>query len=160
MNEVSYEVAVRTAAPVALVWEELSTLDRLLGQLPGISSVVFGADGTTGSFTFFLSRLGRVWKKVEASATVIEVGEPRLLRWRIETPTLEFEFDGSFELIPVGARETTVVYRGTMRVSDRYSGPLDPFQADVLEEHLETVASRVAGRAARRAQAEQALGQA
>src|SRR5205823_11193725 len=124
------------------VWDELGTLDRLLGHLPGISSVVLGADGTTGSFSFFLSRLGRVWKRVDVSAALIEVGEPRLLRWRVETPSLEFEFDGTFELTPVGADETTLLYRGTMRFSDRYAGPLDPLHADVLEEHLETVATR------------------
>jgi len=160
MNEVSYGVTMRTAAPVAVVWEELSTLDRLLGHLPGISSVVLGADGTTGSFTFFLSRLGRVWKRVEASAALIEGGEPRLLRWKVETPSMEFQFDGTFELTPVGADETTLVYQGTMRFSDRYAGPLDPLHADVLEEHLETVAGRIAGRAARRIRAEQALGEA
>jgi len=97
-------------------------------------------------------------RRVEAAATVIEVRQPRLLRWRVETPSLEFEFDGTFELTPVGSDQTTLLYRGTMRFSDRYAGPLDPIQADVLEEHLETVASRVAGRAARHVAAEQALG--
>jgi hypothetical protein len=90
------------------------------------------------------------------SGLLIEVGEPRLLRWRVETPSLEFEFDGTFELTPVGTDETTLLYRGTMRFSDRYAGPLDPLHADLLEEHLETVATRIAGRAARHAQAEQA----
>jgi carbon monoxide dehydrogenase subunit G len=158
LNELNDAVTVRTPAPVAAVWEELSTLDRLLGHLPGIASVVLGGDGTTGSFTFFLSRLGRVWKRVEASASLIEVAGPRLLRWRVETPSLEFEFDGTFELEPVGSHETAVTYRGTMRFSDRYAGPLDPLGADVLEEHLEVVAGRIAGRAARHVAAEQALG--
>jgi hypothetical protein len=68
------------------VWDELCTLDRLLGHLPGMSSVVLGADGSAGSFTFFLSRFGRVWKRIEASAALMEVAEPRLLRWRVAMP--------------------------------------------------------------------------
>jgi hypothetical protein len=42
-----------------------------------------------------------------------------------------------------------------MRFSNRYAGPLDPLDAGVLEEHLETVAGRIPGRAARHARAEQ-----
>lgn len=85
---------------------------------------------------------------------------PRQLRWRLETPSLEWEFDGTFELTPAGAEETTLVYRGTMRFSDRYAGPLQPIHAEVLEEHLETLANRIAGRAARRTLAERTLGEA
>lgn len=158
MNEVSYEVTVRTEAPIAAVWDELRTLDRLLGHLPGISSVDLEPDGTTGSFTFVLSRLGRVWKQVEAQAAVTEAAEPRRLRWTMDIPAMEWEFDGTFELTPVGAGETALVYRGTMAFSDRYAGPLQPIQPDVLEEHLETLAARIAGRAARHALAERTLG--
>jgi carbon monoxide dehydrogenase subunit G len=158
MNEVSYEVTMRTDAPVAAVWDELCTLDRILRHLPGISTVELGTDGTTASFTFVLSRLGRVWKRLEAHAAVTELVAPRCLRWRIETPSLEWDFDGIFDLVPVGTAATTLAYRGTMCFSDRYTGPLQPIHADVLEEHLETLASRIASRAARHILAERTLG--
>lgn len=158
MNELTYEVTVRTGAPLAGVWDELCTLDRLLGHVPAISSVELNADGSRGAFTFVLSRLGRLWKRLETTAAVTEVTPPRQLRWRIETPSLEWEFEGTFELSPAGAEETTLVYRGTTRFSDRYAGPLQAIHAEVLEEHLETVANRIAGRAARRTLAERTLG--
>jgi carbon monoxide dehydrogenase subunit G len=160
MNEVSYEVTVRIEAPVDTVWDEVSTLDRLLGHVPAISSVQLGADGMTGSFTFVLSRLGRLWKRLETRAVVTEVTPPRSLQWRLETPSLEWEFVGTFELSPVGTDETTLVYRGTMRFSDRSAGPLHPIETDVLEEHLDTLANRIAGRAARHTLAERTLGDA
>jgi carbon monoxide dehydrogenase subunit G len=159
MNEVGYEVAVRTEAPVSAVWDELCTLDRILGHMPGISSVELGDDGITASFGFVLSRLGRVWKQVEALATVTETAGPRSLRWMIEMPALECQFEGTFELSPVGTDETTLVYRGTMRFSDRYAGPLQPIHAEVLEEHLDTIATRIASRAARHVRAERTLGE-
>jgi len=160
MNEVSYEVTVRTEAPVAAVWDELSTLHRLLGHVPGISAVQPDADGMTGSFTFVLSRLGRVWKRLETTAVVTEVTPPARLQWRLDTPSLEWEFAGTFELSPVGSDETTLVYRGTMRFSDRYAGPLQPIHAEVLEEHLDTLVNRIAGRAARHTLAARTLGEA
>lgn len=159
MNEVSYEVTVRTEAPVAAVWDELSALDRLLGHMPAISSVELGADGTTGSFTFVLSRLGRLWQRVETRAIVTEV-TPQRLQWTLQIPSLEWEFRGSFELSPVGADETTLVYRGTMRFSEASTGPLHRIHAEILEEHVETLANRIAGRAARRTLAERTLGSA
>ncbi len=159
-NEVSYEVTVRTEAPVAAVWDELSALDRLLGHMPAISSVELGADGTTGSFTFVLSRLGRVWQRVETRAVVIEVTPPQRLQWTLQIPSLEWDFVGTFELSPVGADETTLVYRGTMRFSEVSTGPLHRIHAEVLEEHLETLANRIAGRACRRTMAERTLGEA
>jgi len=160
MNEVSYEVAMRTEAPVSAVWDELGTLDRILGHVPGISSVELGPDGTTASFSFVLSRLGRVWKQVEAQATVTETAGPRCLQWMIEMPALEWQFEGTFELSPVDTDETNLVYRGTMRYSDRYTGPLQAIHPEVLEEHLDTIATRIASRAARHVQAERTLGQA
>jgi carbon monoxide dehydrogenase subunit G len=160
MNEVSYEVMVRTEAPVEAVWDEVSTLDRLLGHVPAISSVELGPDGMTGSFTFVLSRLGRLWKRLETRATVTEVTPPSRLQWRLETPSLEWDFAGTYELTPVGTDETTLVYRGTMRFSDRYAGPLQPIHAEVLEEHLDTLANRIAARAARHTLAERTLGDA
>lgn len=160
MHEVSYEVTVRIEASLAAVWDELCTLDRILGHVPAISSVELGADGMTGSFIFVLSRLGRVWKRLETSAVVIEVTPPRHLQWTLQTPSLEWEFVGTFELAPVGTDETTLVYRGTMRFSDRYAGPFQPIHAEVLEEHLATVANRIAGRAARHTLAERTLGDA
>jgi len=160
MNEVSYEVTVRTEAPVDAVWDEVSTLDRVLGHVPAISSVEFGADGMTGSFTFVLSRLGRVWNRFETIAIVTEVTPPGRLQWRLDTPSLEWEFVGTFELSPIGTDETTLVYRGTMRFSDRYAGPLQPIHAEVLEEHLDTLANRIASRAARHTVAERVLGKA
>jgi carbon monoxide dehydrogenase subunit G len=160
MNEVSYEVTVRTEAPVAAVWDELSTLDRLLGHMPAISSVELGPDGMTGSFTFALSRLGRVWQRVETRAVVTEVTPPRRLQWTLQIPSLEWEFAGTFKLSPVGSDETTVAYRGTMRFSDRSTGPLHPIHGEVLEEHLATLANRIAGRAARHTLAERTLGEA
>ena len=160
MNEVSYEVTVRTEAPVDAVWDEVSTLDRLLGHVPAISSVELGPDGMTGSFTFVLSRLGRLWKRLETRATVTEVTPPGRLQWRLETPSLEWDFAGTFELTTVATDETTLVYRGTMRFSDRYAGPLQPIHAEVLEEHLDTLANRIAARAARHTLAERTLGDA
>jgi hypothetical protein len=160
MKEESYQVTVRTEAPIVAVWDELSTLDRLLGHVPAISSMELGGDGRTGSFRFVLTRLGGVWKRVEAEAALTEVTEPRRLRWTLEMPSMEWGFDGTFELSPIGADETTLVYRGTMRFSDRYAGPLQPIHAEVLEEHLETLATRIAGRAARRTLAERTLGRA
>lgn len=160
MNEVSYEVTVRTEAPVAAVWDELSALDRLLGHMPAISSVELGADARTGSFTFVLSRFGRVWQRVETRAVVTDVVPPRRLQWTLQIPSLQWEFVGNFELSPVGSDETTLVYRGTMRFSDLSTGPLHPIHVEVLEEHLDTLASRIAGRAARHTLAERTLGEA
>ena len=160
MNEVSYEVTVRTEAPVAAVWDELSALDRLLGHMPAISSMHLDADEMTGSFTFALSRLGRVWQRVETRAVVTKVSPPRRLRWMLQIPSLEWEFVGTFELSPVGADETTLVYRGMLLFSDRSTGPLQPVHREVLEEHLETLANRIAGRAARHTLAERTLGEA
>ncbi len=160
MNEVSYEVMVRTEAPVAAVWDEVSTLDRLLGHVPAISAVELGPDGMTGSFTFVLSRLGHLWRRLETRATLTEVTPPSRLQWRLETPSLEWDFAGTFDLTPAGADETTLVYRGTMRFSDRYAGPLQPIHAEVLEEHLDTLANRIAARAARHTLAERTLGDA
>ena len=159
MNELSYEVTVRTEAPLGAVWDELCTLDRLLGHVPAISSVELDADGLTGSFTFVLSRLGRVWKVLETKAVVTEA-TPTSLQWTLQTPSVEWEFVGTFELEPVGTDETTLTYRGTMRFSDRYAGPLQPIHAVVLEKHLDTLASRIAGRAARHTLAERTLGEA
>jgi hypothetical protein len=76
----------------------------------------------------------------------------------IDMPALECQFEGTFELSPVGTDETTLVYRGTMRFSDRYTGPLQPIHAEVLEEHLDTIATRIASRAARHVRAERTLG--
>ena len=102
MNEVSYEITVRSEARFAAVWDEVSTLDRLLGHVPGIASVELGPTAPTGSFTFVLSRLGRMWKRLQTTAVVTGVTPPTRLQWRLDTPSLEWEFVGTFELSPAG----------------------------------------------------------
>jgi hypothetical protein len=83
--------------------------------------------------------------------------EPRRLEWAVTVPDVDLHFTGTFELEPVAADETKLTYRGVLQCGDRHAGRLRNSLAEILERHMDGLATRIASRAARRTAAAQAL---
>lgn len=157
MQQFEWETRERVEASAATVWEELWPLDHLLENVRTISSFEVSPDGLRASASGGLAEWPVMWRKATGTAEVVEARTAEVLRWTMTIPSLQLDFDGTFELAPAGAVETNLVYRGVLRCADPYAGRLRHVLSGLLEYHLESVASRVATRAARRTSAARAL---
>jgi uncharacterized membrane protein len=160
MQHFEWEARERVEAPADTLWEELWPLDHLLENVRTISSFEVSPDGRRASASGGLAQWPVMWREATGTAEVVEALTAEVLRWSMVIPSPELEFEGTFELTPAGAGETNLVYRGVLRCGDPHAGRLRHVLCGLLEYHLETVASRVATRAARRTSAARALGRA
>lgn len=158
MLETDYETRIRTQAPVEAVWEEIHPLERLLTGIPTVTSSKISTDGQRASITGGMARWPPSWRQLEATAEVIEAVAPERLRWAITIPSLDWHFDGTFELAPVASDETNITYRGVLRCGHPLASRLRHVVVGVLETHVQDLAARAGRRAANRTLAERALG--
>jgi hypothetical protein len=105
-----------------------------------------------------LSRWPPAWRQLEATAELLEAVAPERLRWSVTIPSLDWYFEGIFELTPVASNETNITHRGVLRCGHRLVSRLPHFAEGVLETHVEDLASRAGARAAKRFLAGRQLG--
>lgn len=156
MLEAEHTRTVRARASQARVWEELSTLDRLMRQIPEIAYFRLEPDGRTAQVSTRLT-----WGPIDwrfGTAALVESMPTHHLRWRSHAPSLQLEFEGTFELTPAPAGDETVLsYRGVLRCRHKVIGRLRGALASLLEGHVNRLADRVASLAAQHAEAETRL---
>jgi hypothetical protein len=156
--ETEYEVTVRTEAPAEAVWEEIHPLEVLMAGVPTITEAKISPDGRQASLIGGLSRWPPAWRQLEATAELLEAVAPERLRWSVTIPSLDWYFEGTFELAPVASNETNITHRGVLRCGHPLVSRLPHFAEGVLETHVEDLASRAGARAAKRFLAGRQLG--
>jgi carbon monoxide dehydrogenase subunit G len=156
--ETDYETMVRAEAPVEAVWEEIHPLEVLIAGVPTITDAQISPDGRQASITGGLSRWPPAWRSLEARAELIEAATRERLRWTVTIPSLEWHFEGTFQLAPVASDETNITYRGVLQCGHPLASRLPHLMVGVLETHVQDLASRAGRRAANRHLAERKLG--
>jgi len=157
MVEVDHTRSVRVRAPLELVWNELSPLDRVIRQIPEVAYFKVQPDGRSLELSTRLSWGPLNWKF--ARATVAEAAAPRLMQWRGHAPSLQLDFEGTFELQPVpNGDDTMLTYRGVLRCRHKLVGRLRGPLASYIEAHVNSLTGRVAELAVQHAEADQRLG--
>lgn len=156
MIEADHARTVRVRAPVATVWDELCTLDRLVKQIPEISSFEPTGDGRTAKVSLRLGWGPISWKFGRAS--VAETTAMQRMRWQAEVPSLRLDFTGHFELAPGATpQETTLTYRGVVRCRHGFVGRLQFAMASFIEGHVNSLSGRIADLAAQHDEAQRRL---
>ena len=158
MYETDHALSFRAAAPIDIVWDELHTLERLLENIPTISSFEVDADGRHASFTGALTRWPASWRALPGQAEITSSEPPRRLELTLTVPEVGLHFVGTFELASVAAEETNLTYRGELRCDHPLAARLRHVLTGILETHMDALATRIASRAARRTAAAHALG--
>jgi carbon monoxide dehydrogenase subunit G len=158
--ETDYALTLRAAAPLDTVWDELGALERVLENIPTISSFEVDVDGQHASFTGALTRWPASWRSLPGQVEITSSEAPRRLELTMTVPDVGLHFVGTFELDPVAAEETNVSYRGELRCDDPLVARLRHVLTGILESHIHALATRIASRAARRTAAAHALGHA
>ena len=157
MLEADHTRSVRVQAPIAMVWDELSSLDRLMKQIPEVAHFRLEGDGRSAQISTGLTWGPLKWKL--ATATLEGSDPPRHLEWRSLAPALRLDFEGSFDLAPTAAGDATVLtYHGVIRCRHKLVGRLRGALATALEGHVNDLADRLATLAAQHAEAQARLG--
>lgn len=152
-----YEITLRVDAPVSAVWEEISTLDQLLARAPEVVSVEPHPREPDRAIWQGRMVWGRLQWNVDGDARILERKAGEHLLFSSEIPTLDAHYQGIFVLAP-GAKDVTVLgYRGSFVCRHRLHRLMKPALTFVLEDHVETVATRVARRAAKHSQFEASM---
>jgi hypothetical protein len=158
--ETDYTLIVRAAAPLDIVSDELGTLERVLQNIPTVSSFEVDPDGRHASFTGALTRWPASWRSFPGQAEIASSEPSRRLEFTVTVPDVGLRFVGTFELDFVEAEETKLTYWGVLRCNHPLVAHLKHVLTGILETHIHAVATRIASRAARRTAAAHALGQA
>ena len=152
-----YEITLRVDAPVSAVWEEISTLDQLLARAPEVLSVEPHPREPDRAIWQGRMVWGRLRWNVDGDARILERKAGKHLLFSSEIPTLDARYQGIFVLAP-GAKDVTVLgYRGSFVCRHRLHRFMKPALTFVLKDHVETVATRVAHRAAKHSRFEASM---
>lgn len=152
-----YEITLRIDAPVRAVWEELAQLDQLLARAPEVVSVEPHPADPDRAIWHGRMVWGRLRWQVDGDAHILERRERRHMLFSSDIPTLDAHYQGIFVLAP-GARDATVLgYRGSFVCRHRLQRFLRQPLTFVLKDHVETVATRIARRAATHARFEASM---
>jgi hypothetical protein len=156
MFEADHETTVRVRAPITGVWEELCSIDRLLARIPEIAYFKVEPDGQRARISTRLAWGPVRWKV--GTAGLLEATPPHRLHWGCRAPSLEVDFEGTFELTRAGTEdETDLFYRGYLRCNHTLIRRLRGALTSVLESHVNRFPPRIATLAAQHAEAEQHL---
>jgi carbon monoxide dehydrogenase subunit G len=154
--EVKNDVRVRVVAPVAAVWDELSPLDQLLRHIPEVENFTMEPDGSRGRVCACLS-WGPLASRLEGDIEVVEARPPNRLRIAGAFPSLRLQLDGTFDVSAAINHETVLCYGAIFRCDHRLARRLRGVLTSTVENHVESLTSRLAIRAAQHAQAERRL---
>lgn len=153
MLEADHTRSVRVQAPIAMVWGEIDSLERLMRQVPEVAYFRVESDGRTAHVS---TRLG--WGPLNwrfASVTLEKADPPHHLEWRSSAAALRLDFQGVFQLSRAPrVDETDLTYRAILRCEHRFVGRLRGALASFLEGHVNGLADRVATLAAQHADAQ------
>jgi hypothetical protein len=152
-----YEITLRVDAPASAIWEEISTLDQLLARAPEVVSVEPHPGEPDRAIWKGRMVWGRLQWNVDGDARILERKAGKHLLFSSEIPTLDAHYQGIFVLAP-GAKDVTVLgYRGSFVCRHRLHRFMKPALTFVLKDHVETVATRVARRAAKHSRFEASM---
>jgi hypothetical protein len=152
-----YEITIRVDAPASAVWEEITTLDQLLARAPEVVSVEPHPAEPDRAIWNGRMVWGRLQWNVDGDARILERSAPKHLLFSSEIPKLDAHYQGIFVLAP-GAKDVTVLgYRGSFVCRHRLHRFMKPALTFVLKDHVETVATRVARRAAKHSRFEASM---
>ena len=151
-----YKRNVRIAAPVHIVWDEMSDLDAVLAKSVQFVSYDLAADGRTARFKTNLS-WGPLRYAVEGQAS-LETSTPlELTHYVVVVPQLEMKYSATMRITPNGATETTLDYTGDLEIDHRMAGRMRGLFNELLDEHVHGVTTRVKARAEKRRLADERL---
>ena len=157
MVEAEHTRTVRVRAPIETVWNELNPLDRLIRNMPEVAAFKLEPDGRSIEFSTRLSWGPIGWKIARAS--LAEAAPPHRLTWRGEAPSLQADFEGTFELAPApSGTETVLTYHAVLHCRHKLIGRLRGALSTYLEGHVNSLPDRVAALAVQHAEADERLG--
>jgi hypothetical protein len=153
--ELQLERRERIMAPLPLVWEELDSLDRLLGKTAYLADHVLpGGDRASAKITLSWGPLKQI---VDLDVTLLGALDHRQIRYAIEAPRLNSRLEGAIDLIPLGRSETMLDHRGAVDVEHRLAARMRGQLEELTEQYADTIVERVKTRAENRRHAQERL---
>ncbi|WP_250285516.1 MULTISPECIES: SRPBCC family protein [unclassified Frankia] len=151
-----HETTVRVHAPIGEVWTELERLDDILRRSPEISGPIQVDEDGAHRIKVRLS-WGPLSRLVDATAHIDSAIPPHQLTWSIRVPSLDVLSTQVFDLTSVAEDETSLRYVAEVDCGHRYPSKLRRVLPDHVEEHVESMASRIGTLAAQHWQSKQRL---
>jgi carbon monoxide dehydrogenase subunit G len=142
MDHLYIERSERMLAPIPFVWEEVSSLDRVLAQSVHVTNYEATVNGDRARGSTMHSR-GPVKKTLILEATLLGVVEERQIRYAIEGCSVGTRFEANIDLIPLGATETKLNCQGALEVGHRLASHLSHVLDDMTEEYVTVLIDRV-----------------
>jgi carbon monoxide dehydrogenase subunit G len=154
--ELEIERHERVNAPLALVWEEIDSLDRILAKTPQINDYEIVPGGRTARGRAKLA-WGPVKWAVDLEVTVTGIVPLREVSFTIDAPSLEIRATMDLAVGSMGEMETRLDYRGFIEVHHRMASRMRGLFNEVLEDQAHSLLHRAKVKAEQRRLAQERL---
>jgi carbon monoxide dehydrogenase subunit G len=153
--ELQIERRERVMAPLALVWDELNSLDQILAKTLHVTRYeLLSRDRARGSTTL---TWGPVKKTLDLDVALLGIVAERQIRYAIEARRVESRFEASIDLILLGLNETKLDYHATLEVRHRLAVRMRHPLGEMTEESVDRIIGCVKARSEKRRLAEERL---
>lgn len=151
-----YHRTTRVGASLAQVWEEMSTLDKLLGYAAEAYTYRVAPDGHRAAVRSAVDAGPLSWP-VLVEVEVEDSVPPHRLRFLAEVSTMELTLDAALDLTAAGGAETVMRYSAVLVCEHWALRRLRSIVRGALEDHVDGLTDRIATAAARHAAARRNL---
>ena len=149
------EYAVRVLAPIDAVWQEIETIDLIVGKMTVISQA--STDDLKQSAKI---RARVAWgpfsRTLHGTATIVEAHKPDFIDFGVDIPDMHFVYSGRLELASVASEETNLRFALDVRLGLLARG-VKSVVDDTVEGHVRSLVGTTAAMAERHWQAHQRL---
>jgi len=146
----------RILAPIALVWDEMDSLEQILAKSPQISQfdVVPGGQRAKGSTKLAWGPLK--WN-VDVEVEVTGLVPLQKISFAIDGPSLEVHYEATVDISSIGEGETKLDYRGHLDVRHRMASRMRGLFNEIAEDQAHSMVHRVKVKAEQRRLAQERL---